>query len=221
MHAMVSFQPGQQYIEFPKRKVSIGSRYPVFTFNYTKGLKNIFGSDVDYDKWAFNISDENILKLAGTINYNVTLGGFLNNHSVYVQDYKHFYGNLSIIASQYVKSFQNTSAYQFSNDSPFYSEFHFEHHANGLVSNKIPLLKRWNWNFVEGFNALYVHPDNKYGEVFIGLENIFKILRVDLVVDFQNGSRPVYTYRIGFGGLLAAPFNYQRFKKTEKIINTW
>ncbi|MGN6299067.1 MAG: DUF5686 and carboxypeptidase regulatory-like domain-containing protein [Ginsengibacter sp.] len=221
MHAMVSFQPGQQYIEFPKRKVSIGSKYPVFTFGYTKGLKNIFGSDVDYDKWAFNISDENILKLAGTINYNVTLGGFLNNHSVYVQDYKHFYGNLSIIASQYVKSFQNTSVYQFSNDSPFYSEFHFEHHANGLVSNKIPLLKRWNWNFVEGFNVLYVQPNKKYGEVFIGLENIFKILRVDLVVDFQNGYRPVYTYRIGFGGLLAAPFNYQRFKKTEKIINTW
>ena len=90
-----------------------------------------------------------------------------------------------------------------------------------MITNKIPLLKKWNWNFVEGANALYINPQTKYAETFIGLENIFKILRVDLVVDFQNGYKPVYTYRIGFDGLLAAPFNYERFKRTEKIIGVW
>jgi hypothetical protein len=74
---------------------------------------------------------------------------------------------------------------------------------------------------VEGANALYINPSREYAETFIGLENVFKILRIDLVVDFQNGYKPVYTYRIGFDGLLAAPFNYQRFHKTEKIINVW
>ena len=221
VHASFSFQPGQHYIQFPKRKFSIGSDYPTFTLDYTKGLKNVFGSDVDYDKWSFNVTDEVNLKLAGVLNYNFTTGGFLNNNSVFAQDYKHFYGNQTIIANQYLRSFQNASYYQFSNASSFYTELHFEHHSNGLLSNKIPLLKKWNWNFVEGANALYVHPNNKYGEVFIGLENIFKILRIDMVVDFQNGHKPVYTYRIGFGGLLAAPFNYRRFKRTEKIIDVW
>jgi hypothetical protein len=221
LHASFSFQPGQQYIQFPKRKFSIGSNYPIFTFNYTKGFRNIFGSDVDYDKWAFNITDDVNLKLAGIINYNFTTGGFLNKNSVFAQDYKHFYGNQTIFANQYLRSFQNATYYQFSNASSFYSELHFEHHANGLISNKIPLLKKWNWNFVEGANALYINPKTKYGEAFIGLENIFKIFRIDLVVDFQNGYRPVYTYRIGFGGLLAGPFNYRRFKRTEKIIDVW
>ncbi|HEU5053854.1 MAG TPA: DUF5686 and carboxypeptidase regulatory-like domain-containing protein [Hanamia sp.] len=220
-HASFSFQPGQQYIQFPKRKMALGSSYPTFTIDYTKGIKNLFGSDVDFDKWSINIADDANLKLAGVLKYNMTVGGFLNNNIVYAQDYKHFYGNQTIFANQYVRSFQNASYYQFSNASPFYSELHFEHHANGLVSNKIPFLKKWNWNFVEGANALYINPKREYAETFIGLENIFKILRVDLVVDFQNGYKPVYTYRIGFDGLLAAPFNYQRFHKTEKIINEW
>jgi hypothetical protein len=221
LHASFSFQPGQQYIQFPKRKFPIGSNYPTFTIDYTKGFKNIFGSDVDYDKWSFNITDDINLKLAGVINYNFTAGGFLNKNSVFAQDYKHFYGNQTIFANQYLRSFQNATYYQFSNASSFFSELHFEHHSNGLISNKIPLLKKWNWNFVEGANALYINPTTKYGEAFIGLENIFKIFRVDLVVDFQNGYKPVYTYRIGFGGLLSAPFNYQRFKRTEKIIDVW
>ncbi|MGN6248227.1 MAG: DUF5686 and carboxypeptidase regulatory-like domain-containing protein [Ginsengibacter sp.] len=221
VHASFSFQPGQQYIQFPKRKMALGSSYPTFTIDYTKGIKNLFGSDVDFDKWSLNISDDANLKLAGVLKYNLTVGGFLNNNIVYAQDYKHFYGNQTLFANQYVRSFQNASYYQFSNASPFYTELHFEHHANGLISDKIPLLKKWNWNFVEGANALYINPSREYAETFIGLENIFKILRVDLVVDFQNGYKPVYTYRIGFDGLLAAPFNYQRFHKTEKIINVW
>lgn len=221
VRASLSFQPGQRYIQFPNYKISVGSDYPTFTIGYSKGCKNIFGSDVDFDKWSVNVADDANLKLAGVLKYSFTVGGFLNNRSVFAQDYKHFYGNLAVVASEYVKSFQNASYYQFSNASPFYAELHFEHHSNGLLSNKIPLLKKWNWNFVEGANALYINPGTKYAETFIGLENIFKILRVDLVVDYQNGYKPVYTYRIGFGGLLAAPFNYQRFKKTEKIIDVW
>jgi hypothetical protein len=221
LHGSVSATPGQRYIEFPKYKMAIGSKYPTFTFDYTKGIKNIFGSDVDYDKWALNIADNANLKLAGSIKYSVTFGGFLNTKSVFTQDYKHFYASFSHIAGEYVKSLQVVSDYQFSNDSPLYTEFLFEHHSNGLITNKIPLLKKLNWNLVEGINALYMHPNTKYAEAFVGLENIFKIFRIDFVTGFQNGFKPVYTYRVGFGGLLGAPFNAQRFKRTEKIINVW
>lgn len=221
LHAAVSFTPGQRYIQFPNYKMSIGSKYPTFTFDYTKGLKNILGSDVDYDKWSLNIADEANFKLAGSIKYSATIGGFLNDQSVFAQDYKHFYAGISHVAGQYVKSLQMTSDYLFSNHSPFYTEFLFEHHANGLLTNKIPLLKKLNWNLVEGANLLYMDPNIRYAEVFIGLENIFKIIRIDAVVGLQNGYKPVYTYRIGFGGLIGNAMNVVRFKRTEKIINTW
>ncbi|MGN6194043.1 MAG: DUF5686 and carboxypeptidase regulatory-like domain-containing protein [Ginsengibacter sp.] len=217
----LSVQPGQHYIQFPTYRMAIGSTYPTFTFDYTKGFKNIFGSDVDYDKWSLNVADNNNLKLAGVIKYSVTIGGFLNNQSVFAQDYKHFYSSYSHIAGEYVKSLQLASTYQFSNISNFYSELLFEHHSNGLLTNKIPGFKRLKWNLVEGANALYINPNTKYSEVFVGLENIFKLFRIDAVAGFQNGFKPVYTYRIGFGGLLGDAFNAQRFKRTEKIIDAW
>ena len=221
LHASLSIKPGQRYIQFPKSKITIGSKYPTFTLDYTKGFKNIFGSDVDFDKWSFNIAGNTNLKLAGSVKYSFTLGGFLNKNSVYIQDFQHFYGNLSHVANEYVKSFQMVSYYQFSNTSSFFSELHFEHHSNGLLTNKIPLFKKLNWNLVEGTNALYINPNTKYAEVFVGLENIFKIFRVDAVAGFQNGFKPVYTYRIGFGGLIGNALNVQRFKRNTKVINEW
>jgi hypothetical protein len=74
---------------------------------------------------------------------------------------------------------------------------------------------------VEGTNALYINPDTRYAEVFVGLENIFKIFRIDAVAGFQNGFKPVYTYRIGFGGLLGEAINIQRFSKNRKIVDVW
>jgi hypothetical protein len=201
--------------------MAIGSKYPLFIFDYTKGVKNIFGSDVDYDKWSLNISDNANLKLAGSVKYSLTIGGFLNNRSVFAQDYKHYYSSYSHVAGEYVKSLQLALPYEFSNVSNFYSEFLFEHHSNGLLTNKIPVFKKLNWNLVEGANALFINPDTRYADVFVGLENIFKLFRIDAVVGFRNGFQPVYTYRIGFGGLLGDAFNVQRFKRTQKVIGTW
>lgn len=220
-HASVIIQPGQRYIQFPTYKMAIGSTYPTFTFDYSKGFKNIFGSDVDYDKWSLNVADEDNLKLAGVVNYSVTIGGFLNNKSVFAQDYKHFNSSYSHFAGEYVSSLQLATTYEFSNVSTFYSELLFEHHSNGLLTNKIPGFKRLNWNLVEGVNALYINPNTRYSEVFVGLENIFKLFRIDAVVGFENGFKPVYTYRIGFGGLLGNAINAERFKITQKIIDVW
>ena len=221
IHARFSVKPGQKYIQFPQSKVAVGSKYPMLTLDYTKGFKIIFGSDVDFDKWSFMVGDNANLKLAGLIKYNLTLGGFLNKKSVFIQDYKHFYGNISHVAKEYVQSFQNASYYQFSTTSSFFSEVHFEHHLNGLLTNKIPLFKKLNWNLVYGTNALHINPKVNYAEVFIGLENIFKLFRFDVLASYQNGYLPQYTYRIGFDGLLGESINAMRFSKKKKIINDY
>lgn len=221
LHAAFSIKPGQKYIEFPNSKVAVGSKFPTFTLDYTKGLKNILGSHVDYDKWSLGISDNANLKLAGLIKYKLKIGGFLNNKAVFIQDYQHFYGNVLHIAEEYVQTFQLASYYQFSNASSFFTELHFEHHLNGLLTNKLPVLKKLNWNLVYGTNALYINPNSKYAEIFAGLENIFKILRFDLVAGFQNGYKPNFTYRIGFDGLLGSSINSLRFNKRKRVISNW
>ena len=198
----VSFKPGQKYIQFPNRKVSLGSKYPTFSFNYTKGIEHILGSDVNFDKWRFTVDDDRNLKLLGLLKYKLGIGGFLNTKKLFIQDYQHFNGNRTFAASDYVNSFQLAPYYLNSTTLSFYSFGHLEHHFNGLLTNKIPLFKRLNWNLVAGSNAFYVNKTNNYVEVFLGLENIIKIFRVDFVVAYINGKKGFAEFRIGAGGLL-------------------
>jgi hypothetical protein len=200
----ISIKPGQKYIQFPRNKVPVGSKYPTFTLNYTKGIPNIFGSDEDFDKWKFTISDTKNFKLAGELKYKIGIGGFLSDKKVFIQDYQHFNGNRSGAASEYVNSFQLASYYANSTTAGFYSIAHLEHHFNGLLTNKIPLFKKLNWNLVAGSNAFFVNRASNYAEVFVGLENVFKLLRVDFVTAFENGNNTTRGVRIGLGGIIGS-----------------
>jgi hypothetical protein len=206
----ISIKPGQKYIQFPNNKVAIGSKYPTFSLNYTKGFKNVFGSDVDFDKWKFTISDNKNLKLAGELKYKIGIGGFINAVNVPIQDYQHFNGNRSTAAGEYVNTFQLASYYANSTTDKFFSFGHLEHHFNGLLTNKIPLFKKLNWNLVGGANAFYVNKKSNYAEVFVGLENIFKIFRVDFVAGYANGQKATTGLRIGLGGIIGGSIKVDR-----------
>lgn len=203
----ITFKPGQKFIQYPNYKVGIGSKYPTFVVNYTKGINNVFNSSVNFDKWSFSIQDEKNLKIAGSIKYKLGIGGFLNDKKVFIQDFQHFNGNRILSASEYVNSFQLASYYANSTTENFYSFGHIEHHFNGLITNKIPLFRKLNWNLVAGSNALYINNYNNYIEVFAGLENIFKIFRVDAIVGYDKYNNVSTGIRIGAGGLLGASFS--------------
>lgn len=201
----ISFKPGQKYIQLPYSKIPLGSKFPTFSFNYTKGISDILGSDVNFDKWRFSIYDDKNLRLAGTFKYRVSVGGFINDNSVAIQDYQHFKGNQShLAAGDYLSSFQLLKYYKYSNTNDFYALANIDHHFNGLLTNKIPLFKRLNWNLVAGANAFYVNEHNSYSEVLVGLENILKLFRLDFVVGFEYGKKVVTGIKLGGGGLLGS-----------------
>ncbi len=180
----------------------LGSKYPTFRLNYTKGFNNIFGSTADFDKWKFSVFDEMNLKLLGSLRYRFDIGGFLNNRQVAVQDYQFFNGNQTIFASEYMNSFQLAPYYANATIARFYAVGHIEHHFNGLLSNKIPLFRKLNWNLVAGANAFYISPTNNYTEVFGGVENILKVFRLDFVGSYLNGKNGQFGVRLGLGGLI-------------------
>jgi hypothetical protein len=215
--AVVSFRPGQRYIQFPYSKVAIGSRYPTFNVSYSKGIKGLFGSDVDFDKWKFSVNGDKNLKLMGEVKYNIGAGGFINNKKVYIQDFQHLNGNLSIAASEYLNSFQLVSLYGNSTVDRTFAFGHVEHHFNGLLTNKIPLFRKLNWNLVGGANAFYVNSNSNYVEAFIGLENILKVFRVDFVVAYENGLTGTTGIRIGTGGILGGSVNVNRSNNSASI----
>jgi hypothetical protein len=203
----LSIKPGQHYIQFPNSKISVGSKYPTFSLNYTKGIKDVLGSDVDFDKWKFTIQDDMNFKLLGLLRYRIGMGGFINYNHVPIQDYQHFNGNESAAAEEYLNSFQLAKYYANSTIAGFFTFGHLEHHFNGLLTNKIPYFNRLNWNLVAGSNAFYVNRNNNYVELFFGLENILKIFRIDFVAAYENGKMGHTGIRIGTGGLIGSNMN--------------
>ncbi|HZH36698.1 MAG TPA: DUF5686 family protein [Flavisolibacter sp.] len=206
----LQYQPGQRYIQLPKRKIAVGSNYPTFEMQYSKGLPRIFNSTADFDKWKFSVYDDANLKLAGTFRYRASIGGFFNRRSVDIPDFQHFIGNQVLFNQHYLNSFQLAPYYRYSNTERLYGLLHAEHHFNGLLTNKLPLLNKLKWNLVAGTNTFYVNSNNYYVEVFAGLENIFKILRVDFVTAVQAAGGKEFGVRIGFGGIIGGSVRMSR-----------
>ncbi len=187
LSAGISWLPGAKYIEYPDRKVNIGSGYPTFTFTVTKAFAGILGADANYTKWRVNISDDLDLKLAGELKYSFTAGGFLQKDKVFEPDQIHFLGNQVLFAGPFTRSFQLAPYYRFSNTASLYGTGHIEYHLNGLLTNKIPGFKKLNWFLVTGANSLLQEQGNYYVEYFVGLENIFKVIRVDYIRSIEKG----------------------------------
>lgn len=193
----ISWQPGTKYIELPDRKISIGSKMPLFDLLYTQTLGTLFGNDADFSKWKFTMTDNLKLHLLGEFSYKLGVGGFLNNNNVEVPDYMHFNGNLSSFATEYRNSFQLLPIYDFSNTSKFYSLAHIEHNFNGFLTNKIPGIKKLNLYLMAGVNGLFINSNKYYYEYFVGFDNIFKQFRVDFVQSFQNGKPWQTGFKLG------------------------
>ena len=64
-----------------------------------------------------------------------------------------------------------------------------------------------------GSNTFYVNDKNYYVEVFVGLENIFKLLRVDFVTGYQSLPGNKVGLRMGMGGALGALAESVRFER--------
>ena len=114
-------------------------------------------------------------------------GGFLNTNRVEWQDLNHFPGNRLIRSTDFLSSFQLPLYYRFSNDDRQYGLVFAEHHFNGFLTNKIPVIRKLNWNLVAGVGSLWLNAGN-YTEWHVGLENIFRLFRIDIVRGYYKGN---------------------------------
>src|SRR5690606_38158344 len=118
-------------------------------------------------------------------------GGFLNDQHVNIPDRKHLNGNRTILAGNYLNTFQLATYYNYVNTAPLYGQMHLEWKLGGFLSDKIPLFKRLNWHFLAGTNSFYINQNNYYSEVFVGLDNIgfkmYRLFRVDAVFGYESG----------------------------------
>jgi hypothetical protein len=66
-----------------------------------------------------------------------------------------------------------------------------------FLTNKIPGVKKLNLYLIAGGNGFYVNSDKNYYEFFVGIDNIFKQIRVDFVQSYLHGKPWQNGIRIG------------------------
>ena len=193
----LEFRPGTRYINRPDGKFNLGSKYPTFSAGLRQGLGGLLG-DVRYTLLQGGIRHGFSLGLLGRSAYRVEAGGFVNAPAdLPFMDYRHFSGNQTILAGNF-SQFQLLDYFQYSTRRA-YLEAHYDHHFNGFITNKIPLLRRLKWQEVASLNYLRTAQAGHYLELGAGIEHIFKVMRVDFYTALQSGQRVGTGVRIGVG----------------------
>ncbi|UOG75419.1 DUF5686 and carboxypeptidase regulatory-like domain-containing protein [Hymenobacter tibetensis] len=192
-----SFRPGQRYISRPDGKYNLGSKSPTFTGTWRQGVGGLVGSDARYTLLEVGIRQSIGMGLLGTSTYRVAAGGFVGTPQLSFMDFRHFSGNRTYLAADF-SQFQLLDYYRYSTSHNFL-EAHYNHHFNGFFLNKIPLLRRLKWQEVASLNYLTTREAGHYVEVGVGLEHVFKVLRIDFYTGLQSGQRVGTGLRVGIG----------------------
>ncbi len=184
----------EQFVEGNYYVTSLGTQFPIIKLNLSLGLKNLLGGNYNYQKVRLTISDNQKIPRMGAIYYNVFAGktfGTLPYSLLDIHPGNEFYYYAS-------HSFNMMYRYEYMSDQ--YVGLITEHSLGSLFFKYIPYVKKmkirafWNMKGVYGslspsnqllnmnkgypFQTLAKSP---YLEVGTGLENIFKVLRVDFV----------------------------------------
>lgn len=187
----------QRYYNIAGDRFYAENKYPRVSILYRKAVP-INARSADFDLVGLNVHDEIDLGLFGEFKYNFKGGYYVRLNKIYYMDYKHFSGNQTLIANNdYLNSFKLLPYYGLSTKN-WYAEFHTEHHFNGFIFNKIPLVKKLFIQEVVGFNALINDKVDHYFEVNFAIKNIFKFVRVDYVLSFKDNNKLGSGFLIGF-----------------------
>ncbi|MGA0555105.1 DUF5686 family protein [Larkinella sp. VNQ87] len=195
------FAPGSLMIQNNNDRFSVeGSNNPVITFRYQLGLKNVLHGDFSYHRFALNLKHSFRMGVLGRTRYQIN-AGYIPSTIPYPLLYMPL-GNETFFRVE--NSYNLMNFFEFVTDR--YAGAFVEHNFEGLFFNRIPAIRRLKWRFlgtgailmggVSNANTALIPPTNEAGqpvlgfqslgrapyvEVGYGIDNIFKIFRVDAI----------------------------------------
>ncbi len=192
----------ERFLSGEFERVSLGSLWPILNVRADFGFSGFFNSQYNYTKLTASIDDKVPMGPFGNFQFSLE-GGKTFNPIPYPLQFVHA-GNESIIRN--TDAFNTMNFFEFVSDQ--YGALKVEHHFEGLFLNKIPLFKRLKWREVIGLNAIYgsfseknleemqlpartyTFDNRPFMEAYVGIENIFKFVRVDAVWRLSYLDRP-------------------------------
>src|SRR5215203_4138423 len=213
LSVQLRWAPNEQFYQSKIYLVPIINKYPVFTARYTRGVKGLAGGEYNYNKLDVSIEKRVYLSQFGYSDV-VLEGNYTTGQLPFPL--------LSIHRANQTYAYQLRS-YNLMNFLEFVSDHYVslnvDHHFNGFIFNRLPLINKLNlreivsakviYGAVRGENdphktsAVYNYPTNENGltttfalsdgpyvEGSVGIANILKLVRLDLVKRFTYLHHP-------------------------------
>jgi len=198
------FAYNEKFVMGEFERISLGTKYPVVNINYSYGLDGVWNNTFPYHKLILTVDHWFNIYPFGYSKYILEAGkiwGTLPYPLLKLHE-----GNQTYFFDEYAFNLMNY--YEFVSDQ--WLSLTYMHYFDGFFLNKFPLLRKLKWrevawgkaligsleqknrdimDFPSGLGTLDRHQDinhlKPYVEAGIGIENIFKILRIDGVRRFS------------------------------------
>ena len=189
----------EQFIVRRTNRYSLGNlKAPVLSIDYTHSFEGLFRGDFNFDQLGLHLWQFNSLGNLGTFEYNLRAYktfGQAPYPSLFIMR-----GNESFFSNQ--QTYNLMDFFEFAADQ--YVSADYEHQFNGMIMNRVPILKKLKWRSFVNAKAVYgtMSAANKllmpledenytnpsfftngkpYAEFGYGIENIFRFVRVDFI----------------------------------------
>lgn len=193
------YAPNEKFYQTRNFRYPITFDAPVFTLSHATAYKGVLGSDYTYNRTDFGIQKRFWLSAFGYVDMIVKAGKVWNRVPYPLL----ILPNANLSYTVQPESYTCMNAMEFINDE--YASWDVTYFMNGALLNRLPLIKKLKWREVFSFRGLYGHLTKKnnpydggeglylfpkgsytmtstpYMEVGVGVENIFKFLRLDYV----------------------------------------
>lgn len=188
----IMFTKEEKFLKGQFDRISLGSKYPIVSLTHTWGIKDVLYSEYDFHRLDLIWNHRPRVGMLGRINYTIHAGKIFGqvpypflqvhqgNETYYLRD----------------NNFNLMNYYEFISDQ--WVRILFEHHFQGFIMDRVPLVRRLKLRLVYSGKMVigsYSDKHNKelllpfysrqlsspYYEVGVGLENIFKFIRIDAI----------------------------------------
>ncbi|WEK18720.1 MAG: DUF5686 family protein [Candidatus Pedobacter colombiensis] len=205
--------PKEQFYQGKRFRRPIKNGYPVFTFRASAAFKDFLNGDYTYQNLLLNVFKRVYVAPFGYSDVIVEGGMILGKVPFPLLDIH----KANQTYAYQIQSYNLMNFMEFMSDR--YASINIDHSLNGLILNKVPLIKKLKLREVFSAKVLYggISPKNRpendpdlyrfatdkdgvqtsfgldktpYVEGSVGLSNIFKLLRVDYVRRFTYLYQP-------------------------------
>ena len=186
----IEIMPNRKTTGFGVERRNVDSPFSIIHLNYSHGFTGLLDSGFNYDKLQFMYMQPLIIGPLGRSDVVVEVGKTFGQIPLSLMSAVPGNQNYFTIKN----SFNNLNFYEFVTDQ--YATLKWNHNFGGRLFARVPFLRRLSWREIVGVKTVYgtvseeskklnatgtayIAPVKPYWEYYVGVGNIFKLLRVD------------------------------------------